>query len=295
MIPIWKDFLDVHTRSNSLGPGRCVGPFAGACGEDDEAASTANEAVAADNSDAAVDTSAGRDLAYAIVDTNQGTCYDTGELIDCPGVGEAFYGQDAQYTGNTPSYTDNEDGTVNDDVTGLLWTQDLSDASMPWSDAAGYCESLTTGDVAEWRLPNIDELWSIRDFSAGWPWVDTDYFYLVGDGTHGAGAVRFDTKNADGPDGIDAERGENYVRLVRGGDVTATSDGDPTTVNPDRVVEFEDGETSVGASSGGTEDEEGAPADGAADPQGPDMAAAAAELGITVEELQTALGAAPGN
>jgi hypothetical protein len=123
------------------------------------------------------------DLTYPIVDTNQGFCYDNCERIDCPAEEEAFYGQDAQYTGNVPSYVDNGDGTITDLVTGLIWTQDLSSYSMPWSEASGYCESLTTGDYTDWRLPTVKELWSIRDYSQGWPWVDTDYFYLVGDGS----------------------------------------------------------------------------------------------------------------
>ena len=125
----------------------------------------------------------GDKLTYPIVDTAQGTCYGKNELIDCPAEGEAFYGQDAQSTGNTPSYTDNGDGTVADNVTGLVWAQELSDASMPWSAASGYCEALTLGSLTDWRLPNVKELWSIRDFSTGWPWVDTDYFHLVGDGS----------------------------------------------------------------------------------------------------------------
>lgn len=37
----------------------------------------------------------------------------------------------------------------------------------------------------------------------------------AGDDFHGAGAVRFDTKDIDGPAGEDAERYYNYVRLVR--------------------------------------------------------------------------------
>ena len=122
-------------------------------------------------------------LSFPIVDTRQGTCYNNSELIDCTVTGEAFFGQDAQYTGNEPSYSDNSDGTITDNVTGLVWTQDLSDGSMPWSDASAYCESLEVGSITDWRLPNIKELWSIRDFSTGWPWVDTDYFYLVGDGS----------------------------------------------------------------------------------------------------------------
>lgn len=127
--------------------------------------------------------SAFAELSYPIVDTSQGTCYNNFELIDCPAEGEAFYGQDAQYTGIAPSYTDNGDGTVNDNVTGLIWAQEMSRASMPWEEAAGYCENLELGDVTDWRLPSLKELWSIRNFAQGWPWLDTDYFHLVGDGT----------------------------------------------------------------------------------------------------------------
>lgn len=125
-------------------------------------------------------------LSYPIVDTNLGLCYNNTDQIDCPEAGDDFYGQDAQYTGNTPSYTDNGDGTVTDEVTGLIWTQEVSEASMAWEAADDYCAELTTGGRSDWRLPNIKELWSIRDFSQGWPWVDTNYFYLVGDGAEGA-------------------------------------------------------------------------------------------------------------
>lgn len=55
----------------------------------------------------------------------RGTCYDTSELIDFPAESDAFYGQDAQYKGNVPSYTDNGDGTVVDNVTGLADHLDL--------------------------------------------------------------------------------------------------------------------------------------------------------------------------
>lgn len=35
----------------------------------------------------------------------------------------AFCGQDAQYTDNKPNHTNNGDGTVTDNVTGLMWQQ----------------------------------------------------------------------------------------------------------------------------------------------------------------------------
>jgi len=41
------------------------------------------------------------DLTYAVVDTGQTKCYDdSGEQITCPAAGEAFYGQDAQFSGS---------------------------------------------------------------------------------------------------------------------------------------------------------------------------------------------------
>ncbi len=60
---------------------------------------------------------------YPVVDTGQITCFDTEVEIACPASGEAFYGQDAQHPGNAPAFTDNGDGTVTDEVTGLMWQQ----------------------------------------------------------------------------------------------------------------------------------------------------------------------------
>ena len=38
---------------------------------------------------------------YAIVDTQQTACYDNSTEIACPAAGEAFFGQDAQSSGDT--------------------------------------------------------------------------------------------------------------------------------------------------------------------------------------------------
>ncbi len=69
------------------------------------------------------------------------TIYSNDAIIDEPSQGDAFYGQDAQFDGNQPSYTDNSDGTVSDNVTGLMWTQDPGD-KMTWPEAVTKLEEL---------------------------------------------------------------------------------------------------------------------------------------------------------
>lgn len=129
------------------------------------------------------ESSVGVNSTYTVVDTNQLTCYDDSESIQCPTEGEDFYGQDAHYQGVAPSYTDNGNSTITDNNTGLIWAQDQSDDTIGWEEASTYCSSLTTGDIDDWRMPSVKELWSIRDFSTGWPWIDSDYFNLSSDGT----------------------------------------------------------------------------------------------------------------
>jgi len=68
-----------------------------------------------------------------VPDTGQTRCTDSENFITCPAPGQPFYGQDANYLINTPSYTKlNGNGNalpnsaaswsmVKDDVTGLIW------------------------------------------------------------------------------------------------------------------------------------------------------------------------------
>lgn len=135
------------------------------------------------------------DLTYPVVDTGQTACYDDSREIACPSSGEAFYGQDAQFTGNAPSYTNNNNGTITDNVTGLIWQQspdtegdgdiDAND-KLPYTEACAYCENLSLAGYDDWRLPDIKQLYSLIDFrgtdpmtddTTGLiPFIDTDYF-----------------------------------------------------------------------------------------------------------------------
>jgi hypothetical protein len=93
-------------------------------------------------------------LNYIVVDTDQTYCYSDAISIPCPDVGAAFFGQDAQYTGNQPNYADNGDGTITDLNTGLMWSKD-----------AGSKQTYDQGGNNDWRLPTIKELYSLILFS----------------------------------------------------------------------------------------------------------------------------------
>jgi arylsulfatase A-like enzyme len=62
------------------------------------------------------------------------------------------------------NYLNNNDGTITDLDTALMWTQALS-SSMTWESALAYAEGLTTGGYGDWRLPNVKELQSLLDLT----------------------------------------------------------------------------------------------------------------------------------
>lgn len=156
---------------------------------------TPNTTVAAqpgttDGTPATTDSTLADDVVISspIVDTGQTACYDESAPIPCPLPGEAFYGQDAEYTGNEPSYVDNGDGTVTDLITGLMWQQDPGE-KMTYAAATAGADSFALAGYDDWRLPTIKELYSLIDFSgsdasactsrddcSAIPFIDTDYF-----------------------------------------------------------------------------------------------------------------------
>jgi hypothetical protein len=150
-------------------------------------------------------------LTYPMVGTGQINSYNNSAIITLPISGQSFYGQNTNHPGNTPSYTNNGNGTITDNVTGLMWektTDKNGDGVINYYDKKTYTEALasasscTTGGYNDWRLPTIKEIYSlVMSYGAepnpiatsqgtAVPYIDTNYFtFGYGDlnsSSHGA-------------------------------------------------------------------------------------------------------------
>lgn len=135
---------------------------------------------------------------YTIVDTGQRGCYSDMYLRTCPEKGSAYFGQDTQYDGVKPSYTDNSDGTITDNNTGLMWQKDPG-KKMTFDEAVAAADYFNLAGYTDWRLPTIKELYSLILFSGldpsadmyggtsgNVPFIDTNYFnFSYGDAAAG--------------------------------------------------------------------------------------------------------------
>jgi hypothetical protein len=134
----------------------------------------------------------------------------------------------------TPRFTDNNNGTVTDNLTGLIWTQNANifDAKN-WTEALTAANNLKSGDdgltdgsvAGDWRLPNRKELESLVDcgrvnpaLPAGHPFtgVQSSAYWAsttIADGTTSAWNVHFKLGSV-----ISYYKGASvYVWCVRGG------------------------------------------------------------------------------
>lgn len=78
-------------------------------------------------------------------------------------------------------FIDNEDGTITDTETGLMWSKDanLSRTYKTWEQTLDYVNNLTICSYSDWRLPTIKELMSLLDYGqygpalpAGHPFIN---------------------------------------------------------------------------------------------------------------------------
>jgi len=111
-----------------------------------------------------------------VVTTGQSFSYDGDGIVIDPEEGDSFYGQDADYISLKFSFTNNGDGTITDNNTGLIWQEIPVDDHMSIQEAQEYVDNLELAGITDWRLPTAEELFSISDFSTGWPYLNQNYF-----------------------------------------------------------------------------------------------------------------------
>jgi len=121
-------------------------------------------------------------ITYPVIDTGITEFYSNTAIINTPQTGQDYFGQDAHYIGNQPSYTDNEDGTITDNVTGLMWQKNMGE-KISYADALIKADTMSLAGYSDWRFPDIKELYSLIQFTgivsgqtAIEMFIDTEYF-----------------------------------------------------------------------------------------------------------------------
>ncbi len=69
---------------------------------------------------------------------------------------------------------DNENGTITDTATGLMWQKATAVGTFTWQEALAYAEELVlpSGGYSDWRLPNRNELQTLVDYTRYDPAID---------------------------------------------------------------------------------------------------------------------------
>lgn len=120
-------------------------------------------------------------------------------------------------------YRDAAKSVVVDTRTGLVWQDDAAAASTTatWANAITTCENLVLGGYTDWRLPNVNELKSIRDMSRSSPAIDTNFVNSSTNNYWSSTTYQLDTTLALGAlygGGVfwNTKTSSNYFRCVRG-------------------------------------------------------------------------------
>jgi len=122
--------------------------------------------------------------------TGQTKCYKFSDNTEETCDASSHKGQDGNYTKGasvSPRFTDNSDGTVTDNLTGLTWLKKANciqsdypsfdndftqNGEVTWEHAFDFVIGINNGSYpncgasqTDWRLPNIKELQSLIDFA----------------------------------------------------------------------------------------------------------------------------------
>jgi hypothetical protein len=134
-----------------------------------------------------------------IAQTGQTECWNaSGEQIVCTDTGQDGDVQ-AGVVSPVPRFTDNNNGTVTDNLTGLTWLKDtfcldLGDQGWAtWEQALAAANNLQNGACGlsdgsvpgNWRLPNVRELLSLIDFGEAKPALPAGHPFIYSDASFG--------------------------------------------------------------------------------------------------------------
>jgi hypothetical protein len=113
-----------------------------------------------------------------VAQTGQKSCFNSfGQPVPAAGTGQDGEHQ-AGLSWPSPRFVDNEDGTVTDQLTGLIWLQNGNPfGTRTWEQALEDCNALADGShgltddsvAGDWRLSNINELRSLEDYNEHTP------------------------------------------------------------------------------------------------------------------------------
>ncbi|MFA6412392.1 MAG: DUF1566 domain-containing protein [Syntrophales bacterium] len=78
-------------------------------------------------------------------------------FLSFPGVGLA------EEINKDGRFVANNDGTVLDQKSGLMWATKDNGEDVNWQGAQRYCERYRGGGFEDWRMPTLDELASLYD------------------------------------------------------------------------------------------------------------------------------------
>jgi hypothetical protein len=137
-----------------------------------------------------------------------------------------------------PRFTDNGDGTVTDNLTGLMWLKDGGCLKKNWSGALTTLADLSgnptkykcseyTGGHSDWRLPNVKEMESLINLgvSNSGSWLNANGFknikaYSYWASTSYAGSAKsyaWLVNLSSGTTAYSSKYGSNYILPVRSG------------------------------------------------------------------------------
>jgi hypothetical protein len=163
--------------------------------------------------------------------------FTNGNISINPKSGNNYYVRCVRGGQTSQSFSDNSDGTVTDNRTGLMWQkcgppQDSITCSgiasaYTWSNALDYCNSLNlpaTNGYPDWRLPDVKELESVTDDTRFNPAIDTTFFpgntatiYWASTTCAATSANAWTVSFYGGSILNYGKSGSHYVRCVRGG------------------------------------------------------------------------------